>query len=168
MFESCLDVCGKCGSIAHKISGIKACLSSRRPPGYAGGQNKPYSARSYDKCMEENFKVMKITDCVHKEGPNGEKIPVCSFANKPALAYDSAPNPNGRSFPIKAYTSQAQMNRDLSNYCGGPVNVPMKMDGKDYALPNVHPTFEVGAQFGARQKQNTLKERTLIVARHRE
>ena len=170
VFESVLDVCGRCGGLSHKVSGIQACLDSGRPPGYAGGKTTPHSARSYDACMESNFKQLKITDCTHKEGPNGEKIPVCSFANRPQLSYDSAPNtnPGGRSFPIRAYTNPAQMSRDLSAFAGVPVDVPMKMDGKPWAPPAVHPTFEVGAQFGARQKQNTLKDKTLIVARHRE
>lgn len=170
MFESCLDVCGKCGSIAYKASGIKACLASGKPPGYAGGKTKAYSARSYDACMESNFKALKITDCVHKDGPNGEKIPVCSFGNKPKMAYNSAPNPNpgAPSFPIKAYHSPSEMSRDLSAYVGRPIDIPMTMEGKPYSLPAVHPQFEVGTQFSARRPQTTLKDRTMIVARHRE
>ena len=93
-FESCLDICGKCGGFAHKVGGIEACLASNRPPGYAGGKTTKYSARSYDACMESNFKLLKITDCTHKDGPNGEKIPHCTFSNRPQLSYNSAPNPN--------------------------------------------------------------------------
>lgn len=169
VFESVLDVCGKCGGLAHKVSGIEACLSAGRPPGYAGGKSTPHSARSYDARMAENFKVLKITDCVHKEGPNGEKIPVCSFANRPTMTYNSAPNTNNGqpSFPIKAYHSPSEMSRDLAAFAGRPVDIPMKMDGNAWAPPNVHPQFEVGSQMTARRPQTTLKDRTMIVARHK-
>ena len=169
VFESCLDVCGKCGSIAFKVSGIEACLSTNRPPGYAGGRNKPYSARAYDKCLQDNFKVLKITDCTHKEGPNGEKLPVCSFSNRPQMTYNSAPNATGgASFPIRAYHSPSEMSRDLSKFAGVPIDIPMKIDGVPFSTPNVHPTFEVGAQFGAKRPSTMLKDQTQIVARYRE
>lgn len=169
-FESVLDICGRCGALAYKVGGIEACLSSNRPPGYAGGRATPHSARSYDAALESNFKLLKITDCVHKEGPNGEKIPVCTFANKPQGSYNSAPNMNNGqpSFPIKAYHSPGEMSRDLSKFAGRPVDIPMTIDSKPFAPPSVHPTFEVGTQFGARRKQSTLKDRTLIVAKHTE
>lgn len=168
-FESCLDICAKCGGLAMKVSGIRACLDSGRPPGYAGGKNKPYSARSYDRCMEKNFEVLKITDCHHKEGPNGEKIPVCSFSDRPQLSYNSAPNATGgNSFPIKAYHSMGEMGRDLSKFAGHDIQVPMTVDGKQFQTPNVHPEFPVGTQFSARRPQTTLKDRTVIVARHTE
>jgi hypothetical protein len=168
-FESCLDFCAKCGAIAYRVSGIAACLASARPPGYAGGKHKPYSARSYDERMAENFKTLHITNVTHKEGPNGEKVPVCSF-ERPPLVYDSAPNPNPgqKSFPIRAYHSPDAMQAAISEWAGAPVVINQTVEGRPFATPAVHPTFQVGSAFSARSPQTTLKDRTVIVARHKE
>jgi hypothetical protein len=164
-----LDICAKCGSLAYRQSGIAACLASGRPPGYAGGRNKAYSARSYDAAFEANFKALAITNVTHKEGPNGESIPVCSF-ERPPLVYDSAPNPNPgqKSFPIRAYHSPGAMNQAISDWAGAPVSLAQTVEGRPFAPPAVHPTFQVGSAFSARAPQSTLKDRTIIVAKHRE
>jgi len=151
-FEGILDVCGSCGSRAKIVSGIRACLDSGRPPGYAGGSNKPYSARSYDRCLENNFKQMGITNCQHKDG-----VPVCTFANKVDQVRQSYPSWAGQQQPIKAYGSMESMKRD-------GINMPsMMIEGKPFAPPQVHPEIAPGAIVG--RFPSALRDRTLITGR---
>ena len=166
-WEGIVAICARCGSIGAKVSGIEQCLSSGRPPGYAGGKTTPHSARSYDRAMTENFKRLKISNVTHKE-VNGQLIPDVTFSNRPNMVYDSAPNPNPgqRSFPIRAYTNMSQMAKDLSPF--GVSNIPFTIDGKSWAPPQEHPEVKIGGALGGGNTRNFLRDRTTIVARHRE
>jgi hypothetical protein len=149
VFEGLLNVCGRCGGKAAEQSGIAACLDSGRPPGYAGGKNKPYSARSYDKTFDTMFKTMGITNCQHKDGK-----PHCTFARPVDPTRESYPGSFGKQMPIKSYSSLEAMKRD------GISPPPMMMEGKPFVPPNVHPVIEPGAVVG--KFPSALRDRTVI------
>lgn len=157
-FEGLLDICGHCGSKCAKLGGIEQCLASGRPPGYAGGVNTKYSARSYDKIMEHNFKIMRISNCTHKDG-----VPHCTFT-KPQLSYNSLPGWAGnQGGPIRAYQSLEQMAKE-SGYAP-----KLTYDGKPFEIPQVHPTASPGAMISPGAKANNfLAQNTIVVAREQQ
>lgn len=154
VFEGILDVCS-CGGRGAPQSGMQSILASGRPPGYAGGVNTPHSARSYDKCMERNFEIMKISNCTHKDG-----VPHCTFSRKSKQyqkgGYMSVPASYGQRGSVKAYTDFQSMAKDGYNLG------PMMVDNKPFQVPSVHPEIKYGAQVGTGQG---LLPNTTIVAR---
>lgn len=154
VYEGLLDVCSKCGSRAHAQSGIKQCLDSGHPPGYAGGVNTPHSARSYDRCFEENFRIMGISNLYHRDG-----VPIATRARNPRLAYNTMPAWAGNQQPIKAYSSAEAMRKD------GIVLPPMMIEGKPYQPPNEHPVTEPGAIVG-RGLSESMRKQTVITHRY--
>lgn len=153
-YEGLLDVCSKCGARAHAQSGIQQCLDSGRPPGYAGGVNTPYSARSYDHCFEQNFKIMGISNLYHKDG-----VPVYTRAKNPRGAYNTMPSWAGQQQPIKAYSSAEAMKRD------GITLPPMLIEGRPFTPPNEHPVVEPGAIIG-RGLPDAMRKQTVITHRY--
>lgn len=151
-YEGLLDICGRCGGRATAVSGIKACLDSGRPPGYAGGVNTPHSARSYDRCFENNFKVMGISNLYHRDG-----VPVVTRAKNPQLKYNSMPPWAGNQAPIKAYAGEAAMRAD------GVSMPPLVVDGKPFVLPQVHPEAALGARVGS--GGTAMRNRTVFTHR---
>ena len=144
------------------MSGIESCLVSGKPPGYAGGRNTPYSARSYDRAYEENFKRLGISNCTHEE-INGQIVPRCTFSNKPDMTYNSAPNIQGQSLPIRAHTSMASLQADIAKL-GGSLRPPT-IEGHPWSMPEVHPEVKPGEKVG--RPSPLLRERTRIVAREK-
>jgi hypothetical protein len=155
-YEGILDVCSKCGARAVSVGGIKGCLQSGRPPGYAGGTSTPHSARSYDRCFEQNFKIMGISNLYHKDG-----VPVVTRNRSPKMRYNTMPDWAGQQQPIKAYSSQEAMQRD------GVQLPPMTIEGRPFQPPQVHPTAQPGAKVGQGLSQ-TMRANTIITHRHHE
>jgi hypothetical protein len=155
-WEGMLDVCSKCGSRAVPVGGIRGCLESGRPPGYAGGTSTPHSARSYDRCFEQNFRIMGISNLYHKDG-----VPVVTRNRSPKMRYNTMPDWAGQQQPIKAYSSQEAMRRD------GVQLPPMTIEGKPFQPPQVHPTVQPGARVGQGLSQ-TMRANTIITHRHQE
>lgn len=152
-YEGLLDVCTRCGGRAAPQSGIQACLESGRPPGYAGGVSKKYSARSYDRLFESNFEVMGISNLYHKDG-----VPVVTRKKSPKLKYNSMPEWAGNQQPIKAYSNLADMKRD-------GVSMPaLLVDGRPFEVPQVHPVVEPGAIVG-RGLSAEMRARTIVTHR---
>lgn len=154
-YEGLLDVCSRCGGRAAAVSGLKGILESGRPPGYAGGKNTPHSARSYDRCFEENFKVMGISNLYHKDG-----VPVVTRKRSPQLKYNSMPDWAGKQAPIKAYGSIAAMRAD------GVVMPPLVVEGKPFQVPQVHPVVEPGARIGG-GLSDSMRRQTIVTHRDR-
>lgn len=157
VFEGIVDICSHCGSRAAKVGGIEQCLRSGRPPGYAGGVTTKYSARAYDRILEHNFKLMRISNCTHKDGK-----PVCTF-QKPQGSYNNLPGWAGnQGGPIRAYQSLEAMRRE-SGFAP-----QLTYDGKPFEVPQVHPTASPGTMIspGARAN-NYLRANTIMVAKER-
>ena len=144
------------------MTGIEGCLISNKPPGYAGGRNTPHSARSYDAAYEANFRTLGITNCTHRE-VNGQLVPDCTFAKRPEGIYNSAPNPQGQSLPIRAHTSMESLQADIAKL-GGALRQPT-IGGQPWSVPEVHPEVRPGEKVGG--PNPVLRERTTIVAREK-
>jgi len=140
-FEGILDICQYCGGRGAAQSGIQACLSSGHAPGFARSSTTPHSAKSFDKCMDKNFEIMKISNCTHKDG-----VPHCSFTRKAKKynkgGYMSVPSSYGQQGVVKAYTNFGDMEKD--GYRMGP----MMSNGQPFQIPAVHPEIKPGAPLG--------------------
>jgi hypothetical protein len=146
------------------MSGIEGCLASGRPPGYAGGKTTPHSARSVDAALQSNFNQLGITNCEHKTGPNGEKIPNCTFSGRSRKMrgnYNSVGGMYGQpsDMPIRAYGGLDQLRKAGYNLQG------MAVDGQPFAPPAVHPTVQPGQVVGGFSP--VLRQGTKIVATDR-
>lgn len=155
VFEGILDVCS-CGGRGAPMSGIQSCLSSGRPPGYAGGKYTPHSAKSIDRCMERNFEIMKISNCTHKDG-----VPHCTFSRKSKQYHkggymDGRLGNYGQKGPVKAYTDFASMAKDGYNLG------PMMVDNKPFQIPSVHPEIKYGAAVGTGLGGGLLPNTTVV------
>jgi hypothetical protein len=153
VYEGLLDVCARCGGRAVPLGGIRACLSSRRPPGYAGGKSTPHSARSYDKLFKENFEIMGISNLYHREG-----VPVVTRKKNPRLRYNTMPEWAGAQQPITSYAGFDAVRK------AGVTLPPMMVEGKPFNVPNVHPEAEPGAQVG-RGLSEAMRAQTIITHR---
>lgn len=144
------------------MSGIDSCLASGRPPGYAGGKTTPHSARAIDAAFDQNFKTLGITNCEHKTGPNGEKIPICTFSGgsrKMRGNYNSVGSMYGQlsDMPIRAYGGLDALRKAGYNLQG------MAVEGQAFSPPAVHPTVQPGQAVGSFSP--VLRAGTKIVAR---
>ena len=152
-YESCLDVCSRCGGRSAPVSGIQQCLDSGRPPGYAGGSTTAHSARSYDRLFARNFEILGISNLYHKDG-----VPVVTRKKNPRLQYNTMPEWAGTQQPIRSYAGFEAMRKD---------NValpPMMIDGRPFTPPNVHPVVEPGAIVG-RGLSEAMRAQTIITHR---
>jgi hypothetical protein len=114
--------------------------------------------------MESNFKTLGITNCEHQEGPNGEKIPKCTFSRsskKLRANYNSVGGMYGQptDMPIRAYGGLDQLRKAGYNLQG------MSMDGQPFAPPAVHPVVQPGQVVGGFSP--ILRQGTKIVATDR-